>query len=231
LRDDYERRYNPYNSQDYYGGYDRREIAGRDSGNRDIQNRDSGNRETRRRKKRRRGSALAAVLFVLCITLIVIVAMLTVALIRNKDKAVYEYVPMTEEASAKVYVWLSQIDGTELTYDEVKNCIGDFNLELVKTPTKEKGLYNRKLADGAYEYCLNQAQTGFEKAYKLSVMKRLKSSGYEGTITEQLVEELMMEAYEVSVADYLKGCNVDIFPSQQEIISRYEGEVRNEEVK
>ena len=185
----------------------------------------------RRRKKKKRGGAVTAVLFILCVALMIIVGMLMVVRYKESKTPVYEYVSVTDEAAAKAYVWLSQIENTDITYDEVKSCMGDFNLELIKTPTNKKGVYSRKLADGTYEYCEGQAKAGFEKAYRLAVMKRLRNSGYEGEITEALVDELMIEAYEVSVSEYLRGCNVSVFPSAQEISSRYEGEVSNEEVK
>lgn len=185
----------------------------------------------RRKKKKRRGGAVTAVLFILCITLLIIIGMLVAIRLKESKTPIYEYVSMTDEAAAKAYVWLSQIENTDITYDEVKSCMGEFNLELIKTPTKKRGVYFREIADGAYEYCESQARVGFEKAYRLAVMKRLRNSGYEGDINEGLVDELMMEAYEVSVSDYLKGREVAVFPSLQEISSRYEGEVSNEKAE
>lgn len=185
----------------------------------------------RRKKKKKRGGVVTAVLFILCIALLVIIGMLVAVRYKEAKQPVYEYISMTDEAAAKAYVWISQIENTDITYDDVKSCMGEFNLELVKTPAKKKGVYNRKLADGTYDYCESQARIGFEKAYRLAVMKRLRNSGYEGDINEELVDELMMEAYEVSVSDYLRGREVAVFPSLQEISSRYEGEVSNEKTE
>ena len=101
-------------------------------------------------------------------------------------------------------------------------------LEQWRILTKEKGVYMRVIADGAYEYCASQAQTGFEKAYRMTVMKRLSASGFEGEINEALVENLMRESYEVSVSEYLKGQDISVIPSLEELKERYEGEVKDD---
>lgn len=129
----------------------------------------------------------------------------------------YQYISMSEEASARAYVWLSKIKDTELSYDEVKQCMGEFNLEIVKTPTDVKGEYTYELADGAYEYCLNQAKVGLERAYKLAVIKRIKSTMYSDSVTDATVEELMMKTFGMSVSEYLEECDIDLLPEENEI--------------
>lgn len=182
-----------------------------------------------RKRRRRKRTLVTGVLFVICCILTVIIGVLLVSGYKASRKPVYEYVSMTDAASAKAYVWLTQIENTSLTYDEVAECMGDFNLEIVKQPMKKKNTYEVKLADGAYEYCQVQAQAGLEKAYKLSVKRRLVAAGCEEECTDELIESLMMEAYGVSVSDYLSGCDIKVFPTLEEIKSEYEGEVSYED--
>ena len=177
-----------------------------------------------RRKRRRRNSALTFVFFVMTIVFMMTTGLLFAARYKDAKKPVYEYVSMTDEASANAYVWLSQIEENGLTYDDIKNCMGDFNLEIVKTPTKEKGVYSVKIADGSYDYCVSQARMGFEKAYRLAVINRLKISGYEGEISDELVDRLMMEAYDVNTEQYLDEQNVKLLSDFTDISEKYEGE-------
>ena len=184
----------------------------------------------RRRRRRRRLSALVPVLFILVLALMAIVGMLIFTRAKEAKEPKYTYVSMTEEAAARAYVWLSEIDDCNITYDDLKAIMGDFNMEIVETPTGEKGIYTKALADGSYEYCLSQAKTGLERAYRQVVINRLMvAGGIEGEVTDATVEELMMEEYGVSVSEYLEGQNIDIFPSLDELNQKYSGEVNYNE--
>ena len=185
----------------------------------------------RRRRRRRRLSPLVPVLFILVIALMAIVGMLLVSRAKAAKEPKHKYVSMTEEAAARAYVWLSEIDDFDISYDEIKAMMGDFNMEIIETPTKEKGVYALSMADGSYEYCVSQAKVGLEKAYKQAVVNRIMAAGgIEGEVTDATVEELMMEAYGVSVSEYLEGQNIDYFPSLDEMNEKFSGEVNyNEE--
>ncbi len=181
------------------------------------------------RRQNRIKTVFIAVLIIVIMILAIIMVVFGVKRYKESKKPVYEYISMTEEASARAYVWLSQIEDTDLSYEDVKACMGDFNLELVKTPMKEKGHYQRAIADGAYQYLLSESKVGLEKAYKLAVMHRIENSGYEGTVNEELVEKLMRETFGMSVSEYLTQCNIVVLPTEQSLIEKYEGEVSNED--
>lgn len=133
----------------------------------------------------------------------------------------YQYISMTEEASARAFVWLSKIEDTGLSYEDVKNCMGSFNLEIIKKPAKVKGEYTYEMAEGSYEYCTGQAKAGFEKAYYEAVKRRIIDSGYEGTVTDELVDRLMTDTFGMSVEQYIGECNVSILPEKSEIDEEY----------
>lgn len=181
------------------------------------------------KKSNRRKSVLIWVLIILLIAIAAATGYLGYTQYKKSKEPVNLYYSMTEEASARAYVWLSKIDDMNLSYDDVKECMGDFNLEVIKTPTDQKGVYSLSLAEKAYEYCENQAEVGLEKAYKKVVSDRITSSGYEGTITDDTVENLMMDTFGLSVSDYLKECNITLLPSEEEIIAKYSGEIEDEE--
>lgn len=141
----------------------------------------------------------------------------------------FEYVSLSEEAAARAYVWLSKIEDNEVDFDEVKGCMGDFNLELVMMPTEEKGIYHRNLADGSYEYAASQAKIGMEKAYKMVVRNRLLAAGFEGECTDEEIENLMQKTFGVSVEEYLDSREIELLPTEEELIEKYAGEVSNED--
>lgn len=140
----------------------------------------------------------------------------------------YEYVSLSEEAAARAYVWINKIEDNGVDFDEVKECMGEFNLELVLMPTEEKGVYQRNLADGSYEYAVSQAKVGMEKAYRIAVKNRLMAAGFEGECTDEYVENLMQKTFGVGVSDYLEGCEIELLPTEDELIEKYAGEVSNE---
>ena len=129
----------------------------------------------------------------------------------------FEYISMTEEASARAYVWLSKIEDTNLTYEDVKSCMGSFNLEVVKTPTDVKGQYEYKIADGSYEYCLKQAELGLESAYLLAIKNRIIATEYSGEVTDELVGRLMEETFGMNVSEYLKKHEIKLLPEEKDI--------------
>lgn len=141
----------------------------------------------------------------------------------------FEYVSLDEEAAARAYVWISDIEDNGVSFDEVKECMGEFNLELVLMPTEEKGVYQRSLADGSYEYALSQATVGMEKVYKKVVRNRLLDAGFEGQCTDEEIDELMQRTFGVSVEEYLKGEEIELLPTLDELNEKYAGEVSNED--
>lgn len=186
-------------------------------------------RSVRRLKRaNRRKTVYITILVIIIAVLIGIIGVLAALQYKKSKEPSWEYVSMTEEASARAFVWLNKIDYMELSYEDVVSIMGQFNLEIIKTPTKEKGVYTYALADNAYEYCQNQAQVGFERAYKQVIKNRIEKTGYEGEISDETVERLMLETFGMTVSDYLKQCDVKLLPAEDEINEKYLKEVTDE---
>lgn len=173
-------------------------------------------------------SVLTPILLGIVIVMSVAIVLFLYGQYKASKEPVYKYVSMSDEAAARAFVWLNEIEDNELTFEQVKECMGDFNLELVLVPTEEKGVYTRSLAEGAYDYVYSQSKVGFEKAYKIVVKNRLQAAGFEGECTDETVEELMQKTYGVSVEEYLEGCDVKLIPTREELEEEYSGEVTNE---
>lgn len=197
---------------DYYSGERQTQAP-----NRNQLNRANAAIKRLKRKNRKKSIWISILLIVVFVLLVVIAVGAWKNYSKKYKEPVHIYASMTEEATARAYVWLSKIEDTDISYEDVKACMGDFNIEIVKTPSKVKGEYTYSLADGAYEYCMNQATVGLEKAYKKAVCGRISHVGYEGELSDELVESLMQDTFGMSVAEYLKQCEITLLPKAEEI--------------
>lgn len=136
---------------------------------------------------------------------------------KNYVEPSYGYISMTEEASARAYVWLNKIDDIDLSYETVKECMGEINLEYVKCPAEVKGEYTYELSEKTYEQCLNSANEGLIRAYYEAIKNRIKISGYEGEINNELVDRLMNETFSLSVPEYINKHEIKLLPDKNEI--------------
>lgn len=136
---------------------------------------------------------------------------------KNFIEPSYGYISMTEEASARAYVWLNKIEDIDLSYEIVKECMGEINLEYVKRPAEVKGEYTYELSENTYEQCLNSANEGLVRAYYEAIKNRIKNSGYEGEINNELVDRLMNETFSLSVPDYINKHEIKLLPDKNEI--------------
>ncbi len=177
----------------------------------------------KKRRRKKRGNSILLFCIMTVITVVVILGLLIFLKIKY-SKPFYEYVSMSEEAAARAYIWLNQMEDMPLSYEEIKEMMGDIRLELILTPTGEKGRYMRALADGTFEDCQEKAQAGLEKAYREVAGYRFFAAGYEGDI----LDDMMQEVYGVSVSEYLSYCKVQLIPTLVELTEMYSGEVTNE---
>lgn len=161
--------------------------------------------------------------------IIVSVICLIIIKYNDKKKPVFTEISLSEEITAKGYVWLSQIEGMDLSYDELREIMGDIYLSAELKKGETKGMRYQEITEGSYSKCVNQAYEGMKKAYCTVVGDRLTEEGYEGQVDEAVVNSLMEEAYGVSVDEYLKGCeDLELIPSEEELKEKYNKEVEYE---
>jgi len=181
-------------------------------------NRNNGAKIKRLKRKNKAKSIWICILVFIILALLGVMGYFGAKSYKEKYKAPsYKYIPMTEEASARAFVWLKRIDDIDLSYEEVKECMGSFNLEVIRKPTEVKGEYTYELVDGAYGYCESQAKIGLEKAYYLAIKKRITNSGYEGEVNNELVDRIMDETFGMSVSEYLNKHDIKLLPEINEI--------------
>lgn len=181
-------------------------------------------------RKRRRRSALtpvilAVMLFFICVAVICLIILKA----RDNKKPIFKEISITEEVTAKAYVWLNQIEDIDISYEEVRGIMGDISITVELKPSENKGMKLQEITDGSYQKCYDAAYNGMAEAYNRVVSKRLLDSGYEGELSANIVDSLMKEAYGLSVMDYLKQCeDLTIIPSEDELKQRFNVEVEYE---
>lgn len=186
------------------------------------------NRGQRVRKKKRRnyGGIIAATLAF--IILLAAIIMLLFYIEKQAKQPKHEYISLTEEASAKTYVWLSEIENLNISYEDVKEIMGDISLDILLTPTKVKGEYEMSMIEGTYEEAYEKARAGLEKSFKQAVIDRIKSEGFEGNVNDAEVDGLIKEVYGISVSEYVDICEVQVIPAKDVLEAQYSGVVSPE---
>jgi len=174
-------------------------------------------------------SALTPILLGIVLIMSAVIGLFIFNEYKKSKEPRYEYVSLSEEAAARAYVWINNIEDNGVSFEDAKECMGEFNLELVSNPTEERGIYQRSLADGAYEYAASSAKVGMEKMYRLAVKNRLVAAGFEGEPTDEDVENLMQKTFGVSVEEYLTRENIELLPTEEELNEKYSGEVSYED--
>ncbi|MDY6104358.1 MAG: hypothetical protein SPI28_07505, partial [Acetatifactor sp.] len=107
-----------------------------------------------------------------------------------------QFVSVTEEITAKAYVWLEQIQDMKLSYPEVRDAVGDVEIQIqrVKKPDGEASV---EVVVSSYEEAEESALDSLEELYRRVLTQRLKEAGYEGTCEQADLDRMMQEAYGV----------------------------------
>jgi len=183
--------------------------------------------ENENRRPVRKKKSKAPVVFLIFV-IIVLLGILTAGLVfylKSLKEPKYEKVSLTEEVSAKAYVWLSNIEDMEVSFDEIRDAMGDISLDLVLTPTGERHMYSQEIIEGSYNECCIKADEGLKKAYALVLSNRLKKEGYLEEVDVNKAEELMKEAYGISLMEYFEKEEIELMPSEEDLKLKYNCEV------
>lgn len=179
------------------------------------------------RRRRRNGPVIALLLIIILIMAGAIAAMIIYAGKKQNEPKINK-VSITDEIAAKTYVWLSEIEQMNLSYEEISEMYEEINVDVILTKTKGKNTYEQKLDESSYEEARIQAKEKLENIYRKAISNKIKSEGYENDFDDRLVDDLMQEAYNMSVSEYIEYCNVDYFPSKEKMSLKYSGEIMHE---
>lgn len=179
------------------------------------------------RRKRRKDSSIIAVTFIVFILIVALAGIVIYSTIKSKEPK-YKYESLTEEITAKTYVWLNEIDDMELSYEDIRDTFGEIKIEIVLKKAKGKGMYIQSLNEESYNAAVEQIKAGINKLFKQVIVEKIRSEGFEGEISESLLESIMTESYKMTISEYIDNYASDIIPDKNTLINKYSGEVAYE---
>ena len=188
-------------------------------------------RRPRKKKRKKKKSIMTPILLLLVLILVTIVGLFSYKEYqeyKEAQKIKVKTVDLSDKATAMALSWLADIDDNGLDYRKVRDCIGELKLSVTLTPAGKKKTYMQSIEESNYADCQEKAYEGLKKAYVKAVETRLINEGFEGEVTESFVDELMQEAYGLSLDEYLKSMDIQLLPTWEELSTQYSGEVNDE---
>lgn len=175
--------------------------------------------------KKQKRKLIQRILIAAIIVLLAVIAVLLFFWMKDRKRVLHTQVDLSERAAANAYIFLSQIEENGITYANVKEAMAEVKIDCTETPTKERGVYERKFDEGSVEKALQLAEEKFLLLYEGVLTYRLQAEGYTGNVDSDSLNRLMVDCYGISMKEYLKS-QVTLLPTAEQLRQQYEGEVR-----
>lgn len=133
---------------------------------------------------------------------------------------------MTEQAAAKAFSWLQDIEGVSVTLEELGGYMQDLTVQVNLTfeqTARSEGTFHCNVLPESYDACNQAAYEAFAAAFRRLTAERLRMAGYGGDTDEEAVEALVLETFGMSTVSYLMSCGPALLPSLEELQSQYDG--------
>lgn len=133
---------------------------------------------------------------------------------------------MTEQAAAKAFSWLQDIEGVSVTLEELGGYMQDLTVQVNLTfeqTARSEGTFRCNVLPESYDACNQAAYEAFAAAFRKLTAERLRMAGYGGDTDEEAVEALVLETFGMSTISYLMSCGPALLPSLEELQSQYDG--------
>ena len=133
---------------------------------------------------------------------------------------------MTEQAAAKAFSWLQDIEGVSVTLEELGGYMQDLTVQVNMTfeqTARSEGTFHCNVLPESYDACNQAAYEAFAAAFRKLTAERLRMAGYGGDTDEEAVEALVLETFGMSTVSYLMSCGPALLPSLEELQSQYDG--------
>lgn len=179
-------------------------------------------------RRRRRRSVAVPILTIFTIMLVGIIGIMAFAMYKESRKVQHRTISLSEGVAARYYEFASEIDGNGLTYDDCLKVAGDINIELLITKADEKGKLKQEIVEESYNSARESAKNGLYAIYKKVIKNKISNEGYEGNITDEMVEKLMQENFNMSVEQYVSNQNIKLIDDYETMKQKYNVEVENE---
>lgn len=118
---------------------------------------------------------------------------------------------MTDQAAVTALDWLQEIEAVSISMEEIKSYMQGLTIDVTLTLEQTayaKGTFQCNVLQESYDACNQAAYDAFAAAFRELLKQRLYMAGY--AMSEEAVEALVEETFEMSTVSYLMTCGAPI---------------------
>lgn len=133
---------------------------------------------------------------------------------------------MTEQAAAKAFSWLQDIEGVSVTLEELGGYMQDLTVQVNLTfeqTARSEGTFRCNVLPESYDACNQAAYGALAAAFREILSERLRMAGYTDSMEEEDIEALVTETFGMSTISYLMTFGPALLPSLEDLQTQYEG--------
>lgn len=183
----------------------------------------------RRRKRKKVNSILVSMVILLSICVLSLIIYLFIADGNKKSPnitGIYDgTVDITEDVAAESALYLSTVQGVEITSKDVLEYMDDVEIGVMldaKSTGFGKGNYSITIDEDSYNDCKTKVYEAISMAMSDLIKVRLEKVGFDPEKEATTVEELTKNALGMSLPEYLEECEVDILPTLESLKAEVE---------
>ena len=135
-------------------------------------------------------------------------------------------VDLADESAGSATDYLSGIIGADISYDEVKNAMGDVSVDVFLTVTeenKESGLLSISVSEDKYNEVYENTLSVLEDMFKDIILKRLSDAGFDEYNKDNL-DPLISDSLGMPLREYLRSYGPKLIPTLDELKDLYDRE-------
>ena len=133
-------------------------------------------------------------------------------------------VDITREIAANIALWLSDIEGTDIDTDYVKDRCGEFKVRSSLTLYKDgfnKGTYEEAFDEASYNELQKLTDSVIDSILNEIIAERLVEAGYAETVTPEEAAVIVSSVLGSDASSYIKDNNVSLVPNLEKLSEEY----------
>jgi|GEM_PF-6551759 len=179
-----------------------------------------------RKKRRRKNIPLIVTVILLGIAMIGMCVYIATDKYMQKNPALDgEYISavnISDEVYSNVALYLSTVQGVEITSSDIEKYIGSVEITTMINITKSsggQGTYETSIDEDSYNMAVNQVYYGLGEELKDIIAERLTKVGYDSEAEGTDIDSIITGALGKNIDEYLSECELTIVPLREDIVS------------
>lgn len=184
--------------------------------------------ETKKRKKKKKSNLVyAVIIMILSLALAGLLVFVALGGSFYKPKVDGDYIrkiDVTAEAVTKATLWLNDVQGANITAEEIRDYIGKVYVEadvIFKGTGSTYGNYSQTINEESYRAAEDMVYEAVGKRLNELMVDRLIKAGYEPELETTTIEDTVKEAMGMSTSEYLLKADIGLLPLLTDMQSEY----------